>query len=264
MVDIVGSAKFVGEVVITGYDSAGRLINFQSLEFPDTVSQSFCETCVRGRKPNSRYMAGNLPYIGDTVLIVLPDFESLFWTYRKHLLFGIKEGDAYRIWLSSRLAYHTILEEDILYTEFLPDHFENTCLWKCFVPIQDLDEFVKHYQELYRLKLQMRQELLMIPIQDFAGLQLQEVLYQRLDIKHNRVMTGSFRASYQSEKEVIVLSHLDKDIRLTLAEPPEFGWEPIGDDEWDTMSKLLNDPQVVKAEWVDGGQSHYPFLSKSR
>ena len=83
--DLIGSARFVDEVVITGYDTIESKIKFQSLEYKDTLSEAGCYICKGFNYPNPDHFhwTNNMPYVGDTVLIIVNRIGAVVFGKKK-------------------------------------------------------------------------------------------------------------------------------------------------------------------------------------
>lgn len=153
--DLFGSAKFVGEVVITKYDSAGK-IYFNSTRFKDTINWASCGWQLKNGFVFDNFDKSdwtcNMPFIGDTVLIVIDG-------YNRSVVFGKKVGPNYRLW-------STLFSESIAIFEFeKPVTALNkektlratdsitTCWDGCLVPIQKLPSLVQEYRNRFSKKL---------------------------------------------------------------------------------------------------------------
>jgi hypothetical protein len=91
----IGSSKFAGEVVITGYSGKGQ-IYFKSTAFTDTLSVAHCEDTLKNGYVRPWNLANNTwtenwPYIGDTVFVVVGPGNWIS-------IFGKRVGNDYRLW----------------------------------------------------------------------------------------------------------------------------------------------------------------------
>ena len=144
---LIGSATFVGEVVITKYDSTEGVMRFKSLEFQDTINQAFCSNFIgyTFNYENSESWTSYFPNVGDTVLIVVEGGEHA-------AVFGKQIGEFYRLWstlYSGSIAIFNfeapllpISKEDIMW-----NNDSSTACWDgCLFPVSQLRSLVDQYQ----------------------------------------------------------------------------------------------------------------------
>lgn len=153
--DLIGSAKFVGEVVITSYDSLEHTVNFKSLKYKDTLNQASCAICkgFNYTNPESDQWTNNMPAVNDTVLIIVNGYGTA-------VVFGKKVDDYYRLWstvISGSIAIFRF-EAPILplnNDEILDSNGTTTSCWDgCLLPVSKLTELIKGYRQEFNEKLE--------------------------------------------------------------------------------------------------------------
>ena len=151
---LFGSAKFVGEVVITGYNGRGK-IYFQSTQFKDTINSADCRVKVRNGivfPPGKDHWMGNLPFIGDTVLILVDGYNNT-------PVFGSRIGRYYRLWSSihNRSLASFSFESPVLPLDdkrFSDSGNTTSCRDGCLVPIDQLSSLIETYQSRVAKKVE--------------------------------------------------------------------------------------------------------------
>jgi len=153
--DLIGSAKFVGEVVVTSYDSLEHTVNFKSLKYQDTLNQASCaiHKGFNYSNPESDQWTNNLPFVGDTVLIIVNGYGTA-------VVFGKKVNNYYRLWstvFSGSIAVFRF-EAPILplnNDEILDPTDTMTSCWDgCLIPVSKLTELVNRYRQEFNNKLE--------------------------------------------------------------------------------------------------------------
>jgi hypothetical protein len=154
--DLIGSARFVDEVIITGYDSLDNAIKFQSLKFKDTLNDASCAICkgYNYSNPESDQWTNNMPFVGDTVLIIVNGYGTA-------VVFGKKVDGYYRLWSTVFSGSIAIFEfkSPILplnKEEVLNSNGNMTSCWDgCLVPISQLSQLIENYRQEFSKKLEV-------------------------------------------------------------------------------------------------------------
>jgi hypothetical protein len=169
--DIIGSAKFAGEVVITHYDGNGK-IEFQSTEYKDTITSAICGgTLTNGYKfpypKEENYWTENYPFIGDTVFIVINGYNRIN-------IFGKRIGNDYRLWSPLMSGSIAIFEYERPIKKIDDDKLLNSgdsiesCRDGCLLPIAEAKTLIDKYRSDFAKKL------IAVSVDKYIG---QEVLY---------------------------------------------------------------------------------------
>lgn len=153
--DLIGSAKFVDEVVISSYDTIKSIVRFQSITHKDTLQEASC-LIMNGGKNNdfeSDYWTFNTPLIGDTVLIIVTGSGTAS-------IFGKKVGEYYRLWSTVFSGSVSIFDFSppvlpLIKEAILLSNGTSMSSWDgCLIPTAQLFQLVKDYREEYRKKLE--------------------------------------------------------------------------------------------------------------
>jgi len=170
--DIIGSSKFAGQVIVTGYDGKGNIF------FNPTDSKDTLTTASVGRKlengynfPNKttdNYWTENYPFIGDTIFIVVND-NSLV------RIFGKRVQNDYRLWSPLMTVSISIFEysaplKSISSSMVLGTNGKTESCWDgCLIPINLTKNIVAEYRQIFKNKLNS------IQLNTFVGQTVQTV-----------------------------------------------------------------------------------------
>ena len=156
--DLLGSAKYIDEVVITNYDGKGK-IYFQSLKYKDTINNASCGRLIKNGwnfpyKKQNNYWTENQPFIGDKVLIVIDRNDRV-------KVYGKKVNMDYRLWsplISGSIAMFDFEKplKPIDKSKLLENSNPNknmTCWDGCLIPIDQLNLFIKKYRSEFAKKI---------------------------------------------------------------------------------------------------------------
>jgi hypothetical protein len=152
--DLFGSAKFVGEVVITGYNGTSKIF-FESTQYKDTISSAGCPPPAKSGENygDSLYWTGNVPSTGDTVIIVVNGYNRI-------TIFGKRIERNYRLWspIHGRSVSMFVFEYPVLPldTQRVSGHAgDSTSCWDgCLVPIDQFSALRKDYKTRFAKKLE--------------------------------------------------------------------------------------------------------------
>ncbi len=172
--DIIGSSKFTGQVVITGYDGKGKIF-FTSTDYKDTISiAKVGQPLVNGtnseKKAADNYLTENYPLIGDTVLIVVNENDLI-------RVFGKRIKTDYRLWsplISGSIAifeYATPLKPIDSSMVLGTKGTTESCWDGCLLPIEITQRLIATYRQKFNSKLNS------IQLKSFVGQTVQTVFY---------------------------------------------------------------------------------------
>lgn len=176
--NLIGSAKFVGEVVITSYDSLENSINFKSLEFKDTLNNASCTICkgFNYSNPESDQWTNNMPFVGDTVLIIVNGYGTA-------VVFGKKVDNYYQLWSTVFSGSIAIFEFEppilpLNKEEILNSNGKMTSCWDgCLVPISHLSQLIERYRHEFSKKLEN------VELSKFVNTEVYNIFYNK-SLKH--------------------------------------------------------------------------------
>ncbi len=235
---LIASARFVGEVVITESDTTG-FIRFKSIEFEDTLSQANCSICTwYDHTDFNRYdWTNNIPYIGDTVLIIMKRERAV--------VFGKKIKEHYRLWsipytmsiaiFSFENPILPLSEKDRILPFFNSDSI-TTCSDGCLLPISELHNLIKKYRKKFDKVLKK------VDISDFENKEVYEIFYN-VPLKYYtrwywfEDSTGELKGlvfNYSNGDSLKVIPHSLEDKQIQIDEEREFwNWKlNIKEIEW--------------------------------
>jgi len=156
--DLLGSAKFVDEVVVKKYDGKGK-IYFQSLKYKDTIDNASCGRLITDGwnfpyKKEDNNWTENQPFIGDTVLVVIDGYDRI-------KVYGKRVNNDFRLWsplMSGSLAYFDFenpikpIEKNKLLNN--SDTSKWMACWDgCLIPVDKLDILVANYKARFSKKI---------------------------------------------------------------------------------------------------------------
>lgn len=172
--DIIGSSKFAGQVIVTGYDGKGNIF------FIPTDSKDTLTTASVGRqiengynfpyKTTDNYWTENYPFIGDTIFIVVNDNNLV-------RIFGKRVQNDYRLWSPLMTGSISIFEysaplKSIDSSMVLGTNGKTESCWDgCLIPINLTRSIVAEYRQKYKNKLNS------IQLNTFVGQTVQTVFY---------------------------------------------------------------------------------------
>ncbi|MFM2385901.1 MAG: hypothetical protein RL660_658 [Bacteroidota bacterium] len=149
--NLLGSAKYIDEVVITNYDGKGK-VYIRSLILKDTINSASCGRQITNGwkfpyKQQEDNWTENQPFIGDTVLVVIDGYDRIK-VYGKRI-----KGD-FRLWspsMSRSLALFRFespikpIEVSKQFTSSDTSSFM-ACWDGCLIPTDKLDSLVQKYK----------------------------------------------------------------------------------------------------------------------
>lgn len=216
--DLLGSAKYVDEVVVTGYDGKGRIF-FRSLRFKDTLHSSSCGRQVSNGwnfpyKKEENLWTENQPFIGDTVLVIIDG-------YNRVKSYGKRVGNDYRLW-SPLITWSIALFEfespirPIEKSKLLDnsDSAKISACWDgCLVPVDKLDGLVKEYRARFSKKINA------ISLEPFRGSPAYSIFYNDTLVYFSDIIWTdeppgklySLILTYNNGKAVEIVPEFDKD-----------------------------------------------------
>lgn len=171
--DLIGSSKFAGQVVITGYNSNDKIL-FKSTDYKDTISvaivgeqMSFIDFFFSLRFNN---WTGYYPRIGDSVFIVIDENDLV-------RIFGKKIKNDYRLWsplltLSIAIFEYSEPLKPIDSSRVMVSLVNTVSCWDgCLMPIKLTNSLITKYRQKFKKKLHS------IKLKTFVGQSLGDVLY---------------------------------------------------------------------------------------
>jgi hypothetical protein len=172
--DLIGSSKFAGQVVITGYDGKGKIL-FKSTDYKDTITIAKVGRQLENGynfpyKPTDNYLTENYPHIGDTVFIVVNENDLI-------RIFGKPVKNDYRLWSPLMTGSISIFEysvplKSIDSSMVLGTNGKTESCWDgCLIPINLTSSLVSEYRQKFKNKLNS------IQLKDFVGQTVQTVFY---------------------------------------------------------------------------------------
>jgi len=172
--DLIGSSKFAGQVVITGYYGKSKIL-FKSTDYKDTitiakVSRQLDNGYNFPYKPTDNYLTENYPHIGDTVFIVVNENDLI-------RIFGKRVKNDYRLWSPLMTGSISIFEysaplKSIDSSMVLGTNGKTESCWDgCLIPINLTSSLVAEYRQKFKNKLNS------IQLKDFVGQTVQTVFY---------------------------------------------------------------------------------------
>lgn len=172
--DLIGSSKFAGQVVITGYDGKGKIL-FKSTDYKDTITIAKVGRQLENGynfpyKPTDNYLTEIYPHIGDTVFIVVNENDLI-------RIFGKRVKNDYRLWSPLMTGSISIFEysaplKSIDSSMILGTNGKTESCWDgCLIPINLTSSLVAEYRQKFKNKLNS------IQLKDFVGQTVQTVFY---------------------------------------------------------------------------------------
>lgn len=172
--DIIGSSKFAGQVIITGYDGKGNIF-FNPTDSKDTLTTASVGRQLKNGynfpyKSTENYWTENYPFIGDTIFIVV-NVNNLV------RIFGKRVQNDYRLWSPLMTGSISIFEysaplKSIDSSMVLGTNGKTeSCGDGCLIPINLTSSLVSEYRQRFKDKLNS------IQLKDFVGQIVQTVFY---------------------------------------------------------------------------------------
>ena len=156
--DLLGSAKYIDEVVITKYDGKGK-VYFQSLKYKDTINNASCGRQITNGwnfpyRQEENNWTENQPFIGDTVLVIIDGYDRV-------KIYGKRIKNDFRLWsplMSGSLAHFNFESpiKPVEKTKILNNSDTNktmACWDGCLIPVDKLDLLIKNYKANFSKKV---------------------------------------------------------------------------------------------------------------
>ena len=156
--DLIGSAKYIGEVIIIKFDGQGK-VYFKTTKQNDKIKSAYCGKKVNNGynfpyRQEDNYWTENIPFIGDTVLIIIDANERI-------KVYGKKVNNDYRLWsplMSGSIALFDFEKplKPIEQSKLLQNSDTNKTMtsWDgCLLPIDKLNNLITEYKKRFSNKL---------------------------------------------------------------------------------------------------------------
>lgn len=172
--DIIGSSKFAGQVIVTGYNGKGNIF-FNPTDIKDTLTTASVTRQIENGynfpyKTSDNYWTENYPKIVDTVFIVVNDNGLI-------RIFGKQVKNNYRLWsplMTGSIAIFEFSEplKPIDTSMVIGMNGQSKSSWEgCLIPISLTNTLVSEYRQKFKEKLNS------IQLKNFVGKTIQTVFH---------------------------------------------------------------------------------------
>jgi hypothetical protein len=242
--DLLGSAKYIDEVVITKYDGKGK-IYFRSLKYKDTLNNASCGRQINNGwnfpyKKEENNWTENQPFIGDTVLIIIDGYVRVK-VYGKRV-----NNDFWSPLMSGSLAWFDFESpiKPIEKSKLLNNSDTNkvmACWDGCLIPINKLDFLIKSYKTKFAKKINS------ISLTKFKGSPVYSVFYSDTLIYFSDLVwtdeppgkLHSLLLTYNNGKTLEIVPVVDEQHPRQFSENKQFDMEKF------------KQMKIQKIEWAD-------------